>query len=228
MGRTGESGAVDVSVLLAFVAAFLLPLQVNGQGDRVRIVTVSQRTTVLLVMPGVDGGPEFLIRMTPLLKEVPTLVFMVTGRVQHVSGLVPDTDYNVSARSVRERVEGPPGPATRVTTLPDKPGGPPQNIRVINAGQTHITITWDPPLPTEINDRQGIIAYRIVFNNKDIGKTPNLHYTFNNLLPGCSHEVEIYPINDQGEGDVAGVVTVETLPLPDHTSTGASSIAWPV
>ena len=98
--------------------------------------------------------------------------------------------------------------------IPPEPGGPPRSIRLISAGHTHIIIAWDPPPPTEINDRHGINAYRIVFNNTDIGKTPNLHYTFNNLLPGCSHEVEIYPINDQGEGDVAGVITVETLPLP--------------
>ena len=78
---------------------------------------------------------------------------------------------------------------------------------------TSVTISWEDPLETDINDRDGITGYQLRVDNgawQDIGNIKM--YTFIGLTPGSSFEVEIRAVNEQGAALEmhAGSIPVET------------------
>ena len=63
---------------------------------------------------------------------------------------------------------------------------------------TTVTLTWNDPVRTEINDRDGITGYEVFVNDARRGTTPSRRYTFTELSPGQAYIFKIRAMNEQG------------------------------
>ena len=78
------------------------------------------------------------------------------------------------------------------------PSGPPQNLKVSDCGAHYFQLIWQPPAPSDINDRDGIRKYTLYLDKKYINTTSDMEYTFDGLKKNRTYFVEVLAENDQG------------------------------
>ncbi|KAK7082604.1 hypothetical protein SK128_027055 [Halocaridina rubra] len=76
-----------------------------------------------------------------------------------VQGLSPYTIYIFNIAILTQIGPSKWSKSAQMETKGDKPSGPPQNIKVVQVGQTWTEISWEPPVPSERNGK--VIEYVI-------------------------------------------------------------------
>ena len=84
------------------------------------------------------------------------------------------------------------------------PSGPAVNITVERISTTAVNVMWEAPDYEDINAVGGITGYRVVVGNRKCtrisksSETTNLRVVFDDLEPGSSYCVRVFPLNNVG------------------------------
>ncbi|XP_067326801.1 roundabout homolog 3 isoform X2 [Anolis sagrei] len=140
-------------------------------------------------------------------------------------------EYEIKIRPYFDEFQGMDSEVLLVRTPEEVPSAPPQAVTVVMLGtsnSTSISISWEPPPPTEQN---GIIQdYQIwCLGNESryhINKTVDgtVHSTvLLGLVPGMVYRTEVAAATRAGVGVRSAPVTIQIKPLPDQDSVSVSS-----
>ena len=82
-----------------------------------------------------------------------------------------------------------------------------------DCGARYFRLIWQPPTPSDINDRDGIRNYTLYLDEKYVAMTSDMEYTFDGLEKNRTYLVEVLAENDQGSAsrNHAARMTVTTL-----------------
>ncbi|XP_062817338.1 roundabout homolog 3 isoform X1 [Anolis carolinensis] len=140
-------------------------------------------------------------------------------------------EYEIKIRPYFDEFQGMDSEVLLVRTPEEVPSAPPQAVTVVMLGtsnSTSISISWEPPPPTEQN---GIIQdYQIwCLGNESryhINKTVDgtVHSTvLLGLVPGMVYRTEVAAATRAGVGVRSAPVTIQIKPLPDQDTVSVSN-----
>jgi hypothetical protein len=193
----------------------------------VTIPNTFERAATIRLTASPTAGATYEATFTTNTAGIPPLTVTFASTLFQASGLIPDIDYTVSVVAISGG-ERSSAVTTTATTQPAIPSGPPQNVALESSTPTTVTLTWSDPVPTEINDRDGITGYEVFVNDARRGTTPSRRYTFTELSPGQAYIFKIRAMNEQGTALERHAATFEGSASPGIPGQPSFSIVLPL
>jgi bacillolysin len=126
-----------------------------------------------------------------------------------LTGLAPNTTYNIKVTSLDAAANESDPATTSVTTLPldTQPPSVPTNLTASNITQNSADLTWNAS-----SDNVGVTAYNIYVNGSLDGTSTNASYSLSGLSPNTTYSVGVSALDAAGNESGQATTSVTTLP----------------
>ncbi|KAG7268347.1 hypothetical protein CRUP_037441, partial [Coryphaenoides rupestris] len=131
-----------------------------------------------------------------------------------VSNLKPEQSYTFRVLAYNQAGAGPSSSPIRVTTQPDLPSAPPQNVSLEVVLSRSIKVCWQPPPPSSLNGL--ITAYKIRYRrngrrgDQEALEPNNYWYLFTGLEKGTQYSFQVAAMTVNGTGPPSEWISAET------------------
>ena len=132
----------------------------------------------------VTGATEYRVYLNG------SLIATTTSTSRNLTGLSPETTYQVQVSAVGPGGEGAKASKT-FTTLAHQPGTP-SGLNISNITQTSATASW--------NAVTGATEYRVYLNGSLITTTTSLSHNLTGLSPETTYQIQVSAVGPGGEG----------------------------
>lgn len=149
-----------------------------------------------------------------------------TGTGLTLTGLVPDTEYNVQVSAANAAGESTTSSSVTFTTLPPVPSTP-VGVSIENVGESSATVSW---LAAPASEK--VTSYIVYVDGQPVADVDTTTVELTNLSPG-PHFVSVASVNENREGPRSAPVRIDvgTVPAPTgfvviNKSADAVALRW--